>query len=223
MKKTDKDIIATNQLIKVIRGESSTLMHDTQSQSEEGIIDSKPNNKVKISNRFKIALVSLLIGMMFFTFFSIYYFTGDIGNLENIKEYLEINSQKIAFPVEPSGLWKHKKELSERIDAASRVLTVNRPYVSSLLKELSIILPKNCFLNRLHIFLSSKQTDNQDTTFTMEATIIEDSDFSGFDLADIVNSIDASPLFGHIKVGYQDRSELFDYRTINFQVSFSLE
>lgn len=220
MKTSDKDIIATNQLIKVIRGEASTLLNDAQ--SEENLIDSK-SYKAKSTIRGKIAVISLILGMIFFTFLSIYYFSGEIDHLENMKEELVLNNKRIISPVEPSGIWKQKRELSERIDAVSHVLTVNRPYVSSLLKEISYVLPKNCLLNRLHVFLPSKELDNQDTTFAMEATVIEDPPFSGVDLTDVVDSVDASPLFGHIKVGYQDRSELFNYRTIDFQLNFSLE
>jgi len=221
--KTDRDLNATNQLIKVIRGDAYSIPSEGGSAHENtdaaGLAE---HASVWRWGRMVIAPLVLLI--VSFTFLSVSFLAGQIKNLEAARGKLATMRQQIEVPPEPGSLWEQKAEIVERVDSFRRFLTGPRPYVSSLLKEISHILPKNCFLNRVHIFIPSYELTAHGATLSIEATLVDDApSYRDADVTPVIKAIEASPLFAQARIGYQDRSILFNNRTIDFQLDFSLE
>jgi hypothetical protein len=221
--KTDRDLNSTNQLIKVIRGEAYSMPQVETSGEKESVAVAVSNTHTGWWTRGKIITLVLFFSMISFTFLSVSFLSGEIKDLENMKNELLSMQKQIGTPPELSTVWKQKEELAQRLDSVSSFLSAQRPYVSSLLKEISNIFPKNCFLNRLNLFIPSQEFSIHYTTLTIEATLVDYTPYRGADLSNVIKSIEGSPLFMQTRIGYQDRSMLFNYRTIDFQLDFSLE
>lgn len=221
--KTDRDLNATNQLIKVIRGEAYSMPQVEDSGERGSVAVAVSNTHTGWWTWCKIITLALFFGMISFTFLSVSFLSGEIKDLENKKNELLSLQKQIGAPPELSTVWKQKEDLAQRLDSVSSFLSAQRPYVSSLLKEISNIFPKNCFLNRLHLFIPSQEFSINDTTITIEATLVDYASYRATDLSNVIKSIEDSPLFMQPRIGYQDRSMLFNYRTIDFQIDFSLE
>ena len=221
--KTEKDLNATNQLIKVIRGESSAMPRVEASEQSESVAIAVSNTHAGWWTWGKIFILVLFFSIISFTFLSVSFFSGEIKDLENKKNELSGLQKQIGTPPELSIAWEQKEELAQRLDSVSSFLSAQRPYVSSLLKEISSIFPKNCFLNRLYLIFPSSELSIDNTTITIEATLVDYSTYRGADLSNVIKAVDDSPLFTQARIGYQDRSTLFNHRTIDFQIDFSLE
>lgn len=221
--KTEKDLNSTNQLIKVIRGESSAMPKVEASEQSESVANAVSNTHAGLWTWGKIFILVLFFSIISFTFLSVSFFSGEIKDLENKKNELSGLKKQIGTPPELSIAWEQKEELAQRLDSVSSFLSAQRPYVSSLLKEISNIFPKNCFLNRLYLIFPSHELSIDNTTITIEATLVDYSTYSGADLSNVIKAVDDSPLFTQARIGYQDRSTLFNHRTIDFQIDFSLE
>jgi len=223
--KTDRDLNATNQLIKVIRGEAYSIPSESDS-SHENTGAAGPAGHAGVWRWGRMVIVPLVLLIVSFTFLSVSFLAGQIKNLDATRAKLATMRQQIETSPEPGSLWEQKAELVERIDSFHKFLTGPRPYVSSLLKEISHILPKNCFLNRVHIFIPSHELAAHGATLSVEATLVDDTPTPSYrdaDVTPVIKAIEASPLFDQTRIGYQDRSILFNYRTIDFQLDFSLE
>jgi hypothetical protein len=221
--KNDRDLNATNQLIKVIRGESYSIPKAELSENGKKVVVTESNTRTGWWTLGKIVTLVLVFSMISFTFLSVSFLSGEIKDLEAIKNELVDLQKQVEIPPGSITLWKQKEELADKLNTISSFLSTQRPYVSSLIKEISNIFPKNCFLNRLHIFIPSQEFSTHGTTLTVEATLVDFLPYSGIDLSKVIRSIDDSPLFMQTRIGYQDRSMLFNYRTIDFQLDFSLE
>jgi hypothetical protein len=221
--KTEKDLNATNQLIKVIRGEAFSMPQMEDSDESGSVPVAVSNNRAGWWTWGKIFILVLFFSMISFVFLSVSFLSGEIKDLENKKNELLNLQKEMGTPPELSTIWKQKEELSQRLDSVSSFLSTQRPYVSSILKEISNIFPKNCFLNRLYFFSPFQEFSTYDTTITIEATLVDYTSYRGTDLSNVIKSIEDSPLFMQARIGYQDRSKLFNHRTIDFQVDFSLE
>ncbi|MGA1844365.1 MAG: PilN domain-containing protein [bacterium] len=221
--KTDRDLNATNQLIKVIRGEAYSIPSERDSVHEDAAT-AGPARHAGLGRWWRMAIALLVLLIVCFTFLSVSFLAGQIKNLEAVRGKLAAMRQQIEAPPEPVSLWEQRAELVERIDSFREFLMGPRPYVSSLLKEISHILPKNCFLNRVHIFIPSYELASHRASLTVEATLVNDTpSYRNADVTPVIKAIEASPLFAQTRIGYQDRSILFNYRTIDFQLDFSLE
>ena len=220
--KTDKDLNATNQLIKVIRGEAYSIPQERPSQKEGPVEIQRVHPGWWIGGKV-FSLILIVACMIIFTFLSVSYLSRDIKDLESRQEKLAGFHRQIMVPSEISILSKKNEELAASIDAISSVFSAQRPYVSSLIKEISHIFPKNCFLNRLQIYIPPEELSEHQTALTIEGTLAENALLGGVDLSHVLRSIEASPLFAQTRVGYQDKSILFNYRTVDFQIDFSLE
>ena len=219
--KSDKDLNATNQLIRVIRGEVYSIPQEGTAEKRESVAIRADHALWRTG--WKIVILFLIFFMITFTFLSVSFLSGQVRNLEATRQKLASLKTQIKVPAEPIDLWSQKEKLAEQIDSIASFLSEPRPYASSLIKEISHILPKNCFLNRLHIFISSHEFSDKGTTLSIEATLVENAFLRGADLSKLVRSVDDSPLFAQPKIDYQDRSMLFNYRTIDFKLDFSLE
>lgn len=222
-KTTDKDITTTNQLIKVIKGDALSLSEHIDDKHQDpseayGCEDMKWGLK-------KLILIFFIL-ISFFSFLSIKYFSGNIDNL--LKEKNGLASLQKGFPrhSEPSLSVAQKVKLAQEIDSIYNAITDKRPYISSIIKELLYILPKNCYLNRLYILQPAGDYSFgslRSSTLSLEATLINGASSTGEDLSDVLQAIESSPVFTDIKVGYQDRSALFNNKAIDVQLSFCLE
>ncbi|MGA1839709.1 MAG: hypothetical protein ACMUIU_03705 [bacterium] len=222
--KTEKDLNATNQLIKVIRGEAFSMPQmETSGESESAVAVTVSSTHAGWWTWGKIFTLVLIFTVISFTFLSVSFLSGEIKDLENKKNELLRMQKQMVTPPELSTVWKQKEELAQKLDSVSSFLSTQRPYVSSLLKEISNIFPKNCFLNRLYLFFPSQELSINDTAITIEATLVDYTSYRGADLSNVVKSIEDSPLFTQARIGYQDRAMLFNHRTIDFQIDFSLE
>ena len=219
--KTDRDLNATNQLIRVIRGEVYSIPQPGTSGQGESVAIQPDHGGWR--TWWKIVILFLIFCMITFTFLSVSFLSGQVRNLEATRQKLADLTSQVNASTGPSEMWAQKEKLAEKINVITSFLSEPRPYASSIIKEISHIFPKNCFLNRLHIFIPSEEFSDKVTTLSLEATLVENTLLRGADLSKVVRSIEASPLFTKPKIGYQDRSVLFKYQTIDFQLEFSLE
>jgi len=220
--KTDKDLNATNQLIKVIRGQAYSIPQERPSQKEGPVSIQSEHPGLWLGGKI-LSLILVVVCMIIFTFLSVSYLSRDIEDLENRLSKLAGLHRQIMLPSGISILSKKNEELAAGIDAISSVFSAQRPYVSSLIKEISHIFPKNCFLNRLQVYIPPEDLSENPTTLTIEGTLAENALLGSVDLSQVLRSIEASPLFTQTRVGYQDKSILFNYRTVDFQIDFTAE
>ena len=109
--KTDKDLNATNQLIKVIRGEAYSMPQTGHPEGEETIAVTVSNAHTGWWTWGKIVSLVLILGLISFTFLSVSFLSGEIKNLENIKNELVDLDKQIGIPSESGSLWKKKDYL----------------------------------------------------------------------------------------------------------------
>ncbi len=225
MKTPDKDIISTNQLIKVIRGDANSLSDEFTEEGKEQASHQAADKEKEVFLK-KTTLILLFVLMILFTFLSIQYMSKEIKDIETLRDELIFVQKNRVSPVWSDAILDNldnKDGFEIRINSLYHDLRDKNIYVSSFVKEISHILPPNCFLNQLNILIPSVKPYAKGAIISIEATLVDDHSFLNFDLANVIKSIEDSLLFDNVKIGYQNISNLFDYRTINFQMSFSLE
>jgi hypothetical protein len=221
MKNIEGDIIATNRLINVIKGDSRSLFEE-ELNKERAINEDEVNGRERQWSSRVFMMIGVIVVMISFALMSIWYLLGAIRHLEGERDKLLILEKgeptlPIPFPV------NERIDLTEKVNVLCQELSAERPYVSSVIKEITHILPNNCFLNRLQIMPPAGNDTGKTLRLFIEGTLIEGPSFAAIDISNIVKSLEDSPLFQRVSIGYQDRSHLFHYRSIDFQLGFSLE
>lgn len=217
----EKDIIATKQLIKVIRGDSISL--DQESAQLNNVPDRSDAIRHHGFRTQQTILVVFITFMILFSILSIHFFTQKIVNLENRRDKMLFIRQDSAFYTFSETSQKQQKEVIALLDSLYCNLTQRKMFFSSMLKEISLILPDYCVLNNLNILVTDQYTDITKAVISMEGILDEDKFSGGTDISEFVKLINGSPLFQNVEIGYQNRSDFNDYHFINFQLTFNRE
>lgn len=219
--KTDHELTSTNQLIKIIRGEASAfpveMMH-----KEKSTITLPGEQAMKLKAYYR-AIFLLLVCMIIFTFISVPYLSVRINDLARARDTVVVRQEELNSLIKSVYMWEHDIEKADMINSLYTYLTTPRPYISNTIKEISHLMPQNCYVTDLNISFSSGQSLQQIGNISMKATLVDDPSFAqpGAPLSQICYIIENSDLFSEVRIRDQASSSLFNYNAVDFQMEFS--